>query len=106
MHCRRVSKAGKTYRCAEALAQAFGVSRSAVYQSLHRHGHAEVVGKPKGITPGSGKANHCKPVRVGPHQWPSVVAMAKDLGVNRRSIGEKLLRDPEGAIALVMRKMK
>lgn len=102
-HCRRVTRSGKTYRCAEALAHEFGVTRSAVYQSLHRHGHAEVVGTPKGIPKGKGIGNHRTPVKIGPYSWTSISAMAKDLGVNRRSLGLNLRHNMQAVLGLVMK---
>ena len=102
-HCMRVARAGVVYRCPQALADALGIKRQSVYQSLHRHGHAEKCGIKKGIVPGSGKINHRKPVAVGPHQWPSISHMARDLGVGRRQLGINLRYHPERVLALVMR---
>lgn len=48
--------------------------------------------------------NHRTPVRVGPHQWPSISAMALDLGVSRRLLGYQLKTAPHAVLALVMRK--
>ena len=102
--CRRVVRGGITYRCPNALADALGVSRGAVYQSLFRHGDAEHCGVRKGIKPGTRLGNHRKPIRVGPHQWPSISALALDLGVNRRLLGYQLKLAPHAVLALVMRK--
>lgn len=96
-HCLRVSRAGVTYRCAKAMAHAFGVQSAAVYQALHRHGNAERVGGKRG-----GAGNHKKPVQVGPHKWPSISAMALALGVDRTMLGKKLRREPEAVLSLVM----
>lgn len=101
--CRRVMRQGKTYRCPQALADELGLTRSAVYQSLHKHGDAEHCGIPKGIVPGSGKVNHRKPVTFGPHLWPSIAAMARELGVERTMLGRKLKTDPEAVMGMVMR---
>lgn len=100
--CMRVSRAGVVYRCPQALADALGIKRQSVYQSLHKHGHAEKCGIKKGIVAGSGKANHRKPVSVGPHSWPSISHMARDLGVGRRQLSINLRRHPERVLALVM----
>ena len=101
--CFPVSRAGVVYRCPQALADALGIKRQSVYQSLYRHGNAEKCGIRKGIIPGSGKINHKKPVAVGPHQWPSISHMARDLGVGRRQLGINLRHHPERVLALVMR---
>jgi len=102
-YCKRVVRGGVTYRCAAALAEALGVTRSAVYQSLHRYGDAEHCAIRKGIKPGTRLANHRKPVRVGPHSWPSITAAAADLGVSRRLLGYQLKTAPQAVLALVMR---
>lgn len=91
------------YRCPQSLADALGINRDSVYQSMYKHGHAENCGIPKGVRKGSGKVNHRKPVKVGPHSWPSVSAMAIDLGVGRRQLGINLKHHPERVLALVMR---
>lgn len=101
--CKRVVRAGVTYRCPAALAATLGITRSAVYQSLHRYGDAEHCGVPKGIKPGTRLANHRTPVRVGPHSWPSITAAAADLGVSRRLLGYQLKTAPQAVLALVMR---
>lgn len=101
--CKRVTRDGVVYRCAEALASTLGVKRGAVYQSLHRYGDADHCGIPKGIRPGSGKKNHCRPVKVGPHSWPSVSDAAADLGVSRQLLTRMLRDDGEALLALVMR---
>jgi hypothetical protein len=94
---------GVEYRCPAALAATLGVSRSAVYQSLHRYGDAEHCGVPKGSKPGTRLANYRKPMTVGPHSWPSITAMAADLGTNRKWIGRKMKSAPMEIVALVMR---
>lgn len=102
--CRRVMRGGVTYRCTAVLAEKLGVTRSAVYQSLHRYGDAEHCAIPKGIKPGTRLANHRKPVKIGPHSWPSITAAAADLGVSRRLLGYQLKTDMQAVLALVMRK--
>lgn len=101
--CKRVVRAGVTYRCPAALAATLGVTRSAVYQSLHRYGDAEHCGVRKGIKPGTRLGNHRKPIKFGPHSWPSITAMALDLGVSRRLLGYQLKTAPQAVLALVMR---
>jgi DNA-binding phage protein len=94
---------GVEYRCPAALAATLGVSRSAVYQSLHRYGDAEHCAIRKGIKPGTRLGNHRKPIKVGPHQWPSISAMALDLGVSRRVLGYQLKTQPSVVLETVMR---
>lgn len=101
--CKPVMRGGVTYRCPAALAATLGVTRSAVYQSLHRYGDAEHCGVRKGIKPGTQLGNHRKPIKVGPHSWPSITAMALDLGVSRRLLGYQLKTAPQAVLALVMR---
>jgi hypothetical protein len=96
--CRRVVRKGTVYRCTAVLAKTLGVTKSAVYQSLHRYGDAEHCGTPKG-----GRGNNRRPIQIGPHVWPSVTAMAADLGVSRRQLGYNLATDPQRVLALVMR---
>jgi len=104
--CRRVARQGITYRCPQALADALGLTRSAVYQSLHRYGDAEHCGIRKGIKPGSGKANHRKPVKFCGYMWPSVSAMARELGVERTGLGKKLKSDRQAVLAMLMKVKK
>lgn len=101
--CKPVMRGGVTYRCPAALAATLGVTRSAVYQSLHRYGDAEHCGVRKGIKPGTQLGNHRKPIKFGPHSWPSIAAMALDLGISRRLLGYQLKTAPQAVLALVMR---
>lgn len=103
MTCKRVVRAGVTYRCAAALANALGVSPGAVYMSFHRHGNAEYCGSTKGGKVGERGANYRKPMTVGPHSWPSITAMAADLGTNRKWIGRKMKSAPMEIVVLVMK---
>lgn len=96
--CRRVTdRHGTVYRCAQAMANAYGVTRGAVYQSLHRTGTAGAVGKP---TKGG---NNCHPVKIGPHHWPSISHLARDLGMNRSHIDKMIRRHPDRVLGLVMK---
>ena len=101
--CRRVTRAGVTYRCARALAEALGINVQSIYQSLHKHGDAEHCGIRKGIRPGSGKANHRKPVKLGADEWPSISAMARDLGIDRSVLGKKLKTNPSALLPDLMK---
>lgn len=95
--CLPVAKAGKTYRCAAALAAAYNVKVGAVYQALSKTGSTDRIGKP------SGRPGHFKKVQFGPHKWPSIAAMARDLGVERSGLGKRLKRDRESVLADVIR---
>lgn len=101
--CKAVMRQGITYRCPAALADTLGITRNSVYQSLHRHGDVEHCGVRKGIKPGTQPGNHRKPIKVGPHQWPSITAMAADIGVSRRLLGYKLKHQPIVVLETVMR---
>lgn len=96
--CRRVSRGGVVYRCARALAEAFGVTPHAVYQSMYKHGDAERVGRP---TKGG---NNKTPVTIGKYSWPSITHLARDLGMNRSHIDKMIRRHPDRVLALVMAK--
>lgn len=91
---------GVAYRCVNAFAAAKGVTTAAVYKALSRHGTLDCVGKPRG-----GRYNYCKPVQFGPHKWPSISAMARDLGIDRSGLAKKLKhgRDQDTILGLVMR---
>lgn len=99
--CRRVSRFGTVYRCAQALANELGVTRNAIYQSLYRHGDAEHAGAPRG-----GRRNNRRPIKVGVHYWDSITALARDLGMDRSHIGKTIQNDPQALLALVMRHKK
>ncbi len=102
--CRRVVRAGVVYRCVTALSEALGINRPAVYQSLHRHGDAEHCGTGKGIKPGRGYiGNNRRPVSMCGHSWPSVSAMARDLGIGRSMLSKALKHDPESVIPHILR---
>lgn len=96
--CLPVENQGQIYRCAHALAETYGVTPNAVWQALSRTGSTACLGNIKG------RGNHRKPVRVGPHEWPSYTAAANDLGVDRSLIGKLLRHDPERLLGLVMKK--
>lgn len=95
--CKPVAKGGTVYRCAAVLAEAYGVTRHAVYQSLSRNGDAEGIGRP----PKGG--NNRTPVTIGKFHWPSISHLARDLGLKRSHIDKLIRRHPERVLALVMR---
>ena len=97
-YCKRVQHKDQVYRCAAALADKFKVSRGAVWQALSRHGSTDCLGQKRG-----GRGNYRKPVQVGPHKWPTIGAMAQELGLDRSHLGKMLRGDPERVLAYVMR---
>lgn len=101
--CKRVARGGQTYRCAQALADSLGVTRYSVYQSFYRHGDAEHAGITKGVPKGRGYANHRKPVQVGPHKWPTITALSKELKMDRSHLGKLLKHDPQTVLSKVMK---
>lgn len=99
--CKRVARDGVVYRCTTVLSETLGLTRSAVHQSLHRHGDADHCGIKKGKQIGTPSPNR-KPVSVGVHQWPSISAMAVDLNVDRSLLRRMLTSDMEWVVAKVM----
>lgn len=96
--CSRVLNKGQVYRCATALAEAYGVKPTAVYQALRKHGHTESIGRPRG------GRNHKRMVSLGTFYWPSITKMAADLQMGRSYINRLLNHDPQRLLALVMKK--
>lgn len=97
-YCMPVTNKGKVYRCAKTLAKAYGVTPAAVYKTLTKHGHTERLGNPRG------GRNNKRPVKIGQFSWPSVTALASDLGMERSHINHILNRNPERLLGLVMKK--
>lgn len=60
-----------------AAARAIGKSKSAITYHLNRHGNLDRLG----AQPGGPNNSRCKPVRVGPQEWPSRSALDRALGV-------------------------
>lgn len=102
--CKRVEYRGTVYRCANALAKTLGVTRHAVYQSLYRKGNLDTLGSPRGGPVGQRKLRHARPVSFAGKHWPSVSAMARDLGVSRHAIRNYLEGAADKLLALVMKR--
>ena len=96
--CLPVSHKGEVYQCTKSLSVHIGVSVHSIYQALSRHGSTERCGEPRG-----GRMGNVKPVTIGKYSWPSVSAMAREIRVERSTLAKQLKRDPEKALAAVMR---
>jgi len=95
--CLPVAHEGVVFPCAKALSVHLGVSVHSIYQALCRTGSTDRCGKPRG-----GRMGNCKMVNVGKYSWPSVSAMARDVGVERSTICKQLKRSPDKVLAAVM----
>ena len=96
--CLPVSHKGEVYQCAKTLSAHIGVSVHAIYQALSRWGSTDQCGEPRG-----GRMGNVKPVTIGKYSWPSVSAMAREIGVERSTLAKQLKNYPEKALAAVMR---
>jgi len=97
-HCMRIEHHGQVYRCTAALSDVLGLTRGAIWQSLARNGTTAYLG-----TNRRGRGNNKKPVQVGPHKWPTIGAMAQDLGLDRSHLGKLLKHDKDRVLAYVMK---
>jgi len=100
-HCKQkclpVSHKGVVYQCVKAMHENTGISTHAIYQALSRWGSTDQCGEPRG-----GRMGNVKPVTIGKHSWPSVSAMAREIGIERSTAAKQLKRDPEKVLAAVM----
>ena len=96
--CLPVSHDGLVYQCARTLSAHIGVSKQAIYQALCRTGSTEICGKPRG-----GRSGNSNPTTIGKYSWPSVSAMAQEIGIERSTAAKQLKRDPQKVLAAVMR---
>lgn len=96
--CLPVSHNGLVYQCAKTLSDHIGVSKQAIYQALCRTGSTEICGKARG-----GRNGNSNPITIGRHSWPSVSAMAREIGVERSTACKQLKRDPIKVMAAVWR---
>ena len=97
-NCLPVSHEGKVYACVTAMHQDTGISTNAIYKALSRSGSTESCGKARG-----GRYGNSNPTSVGKYTWPSISAMALDIGVRRSTVAKQLKRDPQKVLAAVMR---
>ena len=95
--CLPVDHEGVVFPCAKALSVYLGVTVHSIYQALRRTGSTDRCGKPRG-----GRTGNCRAVSVGKYSWPSVSAMAREIGVQRATLDKQLRRSPEKALAAVM----
>ena len=101
-HCKQkclpVSHKGVVYQCVKAMHEHTGISIHAIYQALSRWGSTDQCGEPRG-----GRMGNVKPVSIGKYSWPSVSAMAREIGIERSTAAKQLKRDPDKVLAAVMR---
>jgi len=97
-NCLPVSHGGKVYACVTAMSRDTGISTNAIYKALSKFGSTEICGKARG-----GRYGNSMPITIGKYSWPSVTAMAKEIGVKRSTIGKQLKHDPNKAMAAVWR---
>ncbi|AGT09327.1 helix-turn-helix domain-containing protein [Paracoccus aminophilus] len=76
---------GQFYRTQAEVAAAAGVVKSAVSTCLNRHGHLKTLGIGAGNAQ-TGRRGRGRTVRIGAREWPSICALARDLGVTRRTV--------------------
>ena len=96
--CLPVAHEGVFFPCAKALSVHLGVSVESIYQALRRTGSTDRCGKPRG-----GRLGNSKMMIVGKYSWPSVSAMAREVGVERSTVCKQLKRSPEKVLAAVMK---
>jgi len=96
--CLPVSHGGLVYQCANTLSAHIGVSKQAIYQALSKDGSTERCGKVRG-----GRNGNSSPTTIGKYSWPSVSAMAQEIGIERSTAAKQLKRDPQKVLAAVMR---
>lgn len=95
--CLSVSHKGVVYQCVKAMREHTGISIHAIYQALSKDGSTERCGEPRG-----GRMGNVRPITIGKYSWPSVSAMAREIGVERSTITKQLKRSPQKALASVM----
>jgi hypothetical protein len=96
--CLPVSHKGEVYQCARSLSAHIGVSLHAIYQALSKYGSTERCGGVRG-----GRMGNVRPITIGKYSWPSVSAMAREIGIERSTAAKQLQRDPIKVVAAVWR---
>jgi len=96
--CLPVSHKGEVYQCVKALSAHIGVSTQAIYQALSKDGSTERCGRVRG-----GRNGNASPTTIGKYSWPSVAAMAREIGIERSTAAKQLKRDPDKVLAAVWR---
>lgn len=96
-HAMTVRVRGVTYRNAKEAASALGISKNTIYLHLCR-GTIDSAGLGPGRAPGSrhGGGCHAKPVRIGPHSFPSQGAVDRFLGKRLGYTSQVLRRRGKG----------
>lgn len=97
-----VTRGDRAWPTMKAAARELGVAPNTISKHLARHGNLDRVGSRKGPRPGTFIPSRAKPVCVGGHNWPSITAMARDLGVSRFVATARLREGGERIMELVM----
>lgn len=82
---------GQPFPSMTALSKASGMSIPTIIHHLKTHGNLDRLGV--GRHGRAGNRSKSKPVRVGPCQWPSRIALAREIGVSVRTITNWLSED-------------
>ena len=102
LHCKQnclsVSHKGVVYQCVKAMHEHTGISIHSIYQALSRWGSTDRCGEPRG-----GRMGNVRPITIGKYSWPSVSAMAREIGIERSTAAKQLKRDPIKVVAAVWR---
>ena len=96
--CLPVSHGGVVYQCTKTLSAKIRVSTQAIYQALSKDGSTERCGKVRG-----GRNGNSMPITIGKYSWPSVSAMAREIGIERSTAAKQLKRDPQKVLSAVWR---
>lgn len=79
---------GQEYPTIAAVSKASGRSTSTIIHHLNRYGNLDRLGVGKaGIC---GNRSKSKPVRIGPYEWPSRTALAREMGVSPSTVSRCL----------------
>lgn len=103
----RCSWRGKEYPTLTALSKASGRTLPTIIYHLNRYGNTDRLGS--GPVGNPGNRSKSKPVKVGPCEWPSRAAVARELGVNPSTVSRWLSEDApqhrrDKLMALAMRR--
>lgn len=90
---------GDDYLGRETLAKAAGVNVKTIDYHLRRHGHLELLGTGNTGRKPSGPA---KPEKIFGEEWPSITALAADLGIRRATVSRMVNHDREKLMVALM----
>lgn len=98
---------GKEYPTLTALSKASGRALPTIIHHLNHHGNLDRLGLGQQGKPGN--RSKSKPVKVGPYEWPSRSAVARELGVTPSTVSRWLSEDApqhrrDKIMALAMRR--